>query len=87
MEQAIITFANGEKITISDNDLLFPIIRQDTNGDIHTARTDPFEITSDAHFGIVLKITDLLIQCDFFSVSEKYNNIYKSDSVVSIERV
>lgn len=87
MEEAIITLANGETLTLVEGQLIFPIIRVEKDGEIFSTRVKPIELCLHVHFGLLPAVTDFLCSCEFFFTSEIDSRAYKSSAVVSVERV
>jgi len=86
MESATITFVNGEKITVEEGDLMYPISRAKDGKQLFSVMGDLTEISSDHHFGIVPDLLDLFASCDFFSADDACSAVYSASSIVSIKR-
>lgn len=87
MNKAIIVMSNGEKITVTENEYLFPVVRTEVKDTISTSMGKPYELWFHIHNGLIPCITEALVNCDFFSLNSDNNKVYSASAVVSIENI
>jgi len=87
MNKAIITMSNNEKITVSENDFIFPVVRTEEDNIVSTSMGKPYELWYHIHNGLIPCVTEAFENCHYFSLNSDNNKVYTVSSVVSIENI
>lgn len=89
MEKALITFANGETLEITDSDRLTPLIKVKDNDrdDFFASQTTPVEMIPHTHLGLIVPISDVICCYDFFFLNYDQEKLYGSKSIVKVEQI
>lgn len=87
MNRALITFSNGEKLEVNENQPVVLISKFIKNNQIFTAQQEVYTVWYHATAGLIPSITEFLCKCDFFHLADKNRKVYNSSSVVSIENL
>lgn len=87
IQSAIITFSNGEKLKISEGDIIFTINRFKHSDEVITSLSKPIEIENHVHDGLIPSITTMIVNNDFFTLTKTNEKIYYTKSIVSIENI
>ena len=87
MEQAKITFSNGETIIISLNDYLTPVSKEEHKEEIFATRGKPVEMYLHIHDGLIPPIADVICCYSHFHVNDNFSTLYSSSAVVKVERI
>lgn len=87
MEKAIITFANGEQIKLTEGQKLYPIV--ELVGGKETLSSKGAMIDLDPHptNGLIPPIADLICSSKLFGLSDNARKVYTTSSIVCVELV
>ena len=80
MEKAKISFVNGENIIVKEDQILFPFRRVETKDKIFISKWEPVKLWDPS-------LGDMLAACEFFSLTDSCEKLYRSSAVLSIERI
>lgn len=88
MQTAIIYFSDQSTVTVSEGNLITPIISNKFDDDATTASMgETVELWNHVHNGLIPSLMDAFTRCDFFYLNHNYNIAYNSNSIVKIELV
>lgn len=90
--KVIVHFSNGEKLTLDENSLIFPIVLTEHKGEKFTSKSKPVVLGEyhHTHDGYIPELTTTFALNEFFTVDEEdpYNTkVYKSSGIVSLEQI
>ncbi len=87
MEKAKISFVNGENIIVKEDQILFPFRRVETKDKIFISKWEPVKLWDHSELGLLPSLGDMLAACEFFSLTDSCEKLYRSSAVLSIERI
>ncbi len=88
MEKILITFANSEKIILTNEQSVTPIkLYTLKNGTSTTGIAETFTPEVHFHDGLIPSVTELVCSCEFFAVADNPGKFYKTSAIVSIETI
>jgi len=87
VNKALLTFANGETLELSEGQFITPISQFTNDSDISVSQCPTYEIWYHSSAGMIPSICELLCKCDFFHLLDNHNKVYNSKSVVTIENL
>ena len=87
VNRAKIVFVNGESITVSEGQLLFPFRRIETKDKVFISKWEPVKLWDHLELGLLPGVGDMLASCEFFSLTDSCEKLYRSSAVLSIEQI
>ena len=88
MEKVLVTFANNETITLHCGQIVNPLKTHMCNdGTIVASQAAQFVIEYHHHAGLIPSVTELICSCELFSTEDNPGKLYKTSSVVSVEKI
>ncbi|MFD2638361.1 hypothetical protein [Piscibacillus salipiscarius] len=84
MNNVKITFSNNEAITVYEGGILIPIKKVNNEG---TSLSEPVELWSHTHDGLIPCLTELFSNSLFFFEADNKNKVYSVSAIVKLEVV
>lgn len=90
--EVIITFSNGEQITVGEKNIIFPIALVEDKGEKFTSTTKQLVLSEYFHHnhGYIPELTSVFAANEFFTVDtdDTYTaTVYKTSSIVSLKQI
>lgn len=87
MNKTLLTFSNGEKLELYENQLVIPIGKLIIDNKTTVSQQPTHELWYHSSAGMIPSITELLVKYEFFHLLDNSDKIYKSSAVVTVENL
>ncbi len=87
MSKALVTFANGETLTIHEGQLLVPLVSSNNCENHKVVFGEVYEVWYHAHDALIPSILHFFAISEFFFTVDNRKKIYNPKTVVTVEQL
>lgn len=87
MNIALLTFSNGEKLELPENQLIIPLVKDTVNDEIIVSQGHIYTLWYHSGAGLIPSVCEILCQCVFFQLPSNLDKVYNSAAVVTVENL
>lgn len=87
MASAKIYFADKSTVTVTENELIIPIVFTEVSDEKFSSMAKPIELYNHVHDGLIPALTTAFCSCPFFYIGSDTDTVYGTGSIVKIEKL
>lgn len=87
MTSAKIYFADKSTVTVSEGEIIIPVVLSEVSDEKFTSIAKPIELYNHIHDGLIPALTTAFCSCSFFYIGRKTDTVYGTGSIIKIENL
>ena len=87
MASAKIYFADKSTVTVSEGEIIIPVVLSGVPDEKFASLGKPIELYNHIHDGLIPALATAFCSCSFFYIGDKTDTVYGTGSIIKIENM